>query len=49
MTKATTQLTGKDFATTAGLYNNRVCIFFLHNLTFPPAPKIKLGNAEKAS
>jgi len=49
MTKVTTQLAGKDFATAAGLHNNRFCIFFLHNLTFPPAPKIKLGSTEKAS
>lgn len=29
MTKVTTQLAGKDFATAAGLYNNRFCIFSL--------------------
>lgn len=49
MSKATTQLAVKGFVTAAGLYKNRFCIFSLHNFTFPPAPKIKLGNIEKAS
>lgn len=49
MAMVTTQLAGKDFATAAGLYNNRFCTFLLHSLTFPPAPKIKLGSTEKAS
>lgn len=51
MIKVTTQLAGKDFATAAGLYNSRLWFLFfpLHILTFPPAPKIKLGHTEKAS
>lgn len=49
MTTVTIQLAGKDFATAAGLYNNRFCTFFLHSFDFPTAPKIKLDNTEKAS
>lgn len=49
ITEVRTQLAGKDFATAAGLCSNSFWFFPPHNSTFPPAPKIKLGNTEKAS